>query len=192
MLKVNLLPAEQRKRSLSPIEQLHRTPFMWIVAAVMVVLPLVFFIPIGVRREQLRKLNEQIQSLEPRRMEVERLQRVLQTLRAQEAAFQKLAKGYGLWSERFNTLSTVTPDGVWFTELTLDPSKGLIIQGSAAGQGDPGMGSVTRLVQGLQADHNFMSAIKEIQIESIKRTQEGEVEVMRFTLTCALLEAPTL
>ncbi|MBI2495176.1 MAG: PilN domain-containing protein [Candidatus Omnitrophica bacterium] len=191
MLKVNLLPPEQRKKVLSPIEQFHRTPFMWMVAAGMLALPLVLLVPIGVSREQLRKLNEKIQSLEPRQMEVERLQRVLQTSRAQEAAFQRLAKGHGLWSERFNTLSDVTPDGVWFTELTLDPAKGLIIQGSAIGQGDPGAVSVTRLVQGLQADPHFMSAVKDIQIESIKRTQEGEIEVMQFTLNCALQEAPT-
>lgn len=191
MLKIDLLPPSARKISLSPVEQFHRTPLMWIVVAGMIGFALSLLLPIGLRHRQLQRLNATIQALEPRKLEVDQIQRFLQQLRAQETAFQGLRKGRGLWAKRLNVLSDVTPEGVWFTELTLDPVKGLVIQGSAIGQGSE-MDSVDRLVQDLKRDHDFASAVKEIQIESIKRVPERDIEIVQFTLACTLLEAPTL
>lgn len=190
MLRINLLPDEQRKTLLSPIEQFHRTPVMWIVLGSVFVLPLLFLAPIGIRQRQLRGLTAKIEVLEPKKFEVDQLQRFLQSLRTQEAAFQSVAKGEGFWAERLNKLSDATPDGVWFTELTFDPAKGLMIHGSAVGQSDPGAVGVNRLVRGLREDSHFMAAVKDIQIESLKQVQDGEVEVTQFTLSCPLLEAP--
>ena len=185
MLKINLLPAELRKPTLSPLEQFHRTPLMWILIGVLVAAPLLFFMPIGLRLHQLRQLDATIQTLEPKKLAVDQLQRSLETLRAQEAAFQRVTKGEDLWAKRLNTLSDVAQDGVWFSELALDPDKGLVIRGSATEEVNP-----TQLVQSLEADKEFMSAIKEIKIESIKRVQDGEIEVTNFTLNCALAETP--
>jgi len=56
-----------------------------------------------------------------------------------------------------------------------------VIRGSAIEEANP-----TQLVQSLEADKEFMSAIKEIKIESIKRVQDGDIEVTNFTLNCAL------
>ena len=97
-----------------------------------------------------------------------------------------------MWAKRLNTLSDVTPEGVWFTELSLDEDKGLVIQGSAIGQGGAEMVSVGRIVSDLKANADFSSVIKDIQIESIKRVQEKEVELVQFTLTCFLAKKPSL
>ena len=191
MLSVNLLPETARKVGPSTVEQFHRTPLMGMAAAAMVALPLLLWIPIHVRRYQLRRLNEKIQTLQPKKTGIEQLQRSLQQLRAQQAAFQGLGKGQNVWSRRLNALSDVTPEGVWFRELSLDPVKGLVIHGSAIGQSDPELTSITKLVQGLKADADFASAVKELQIESIKRVQEGQVEVAHFTLTCTLIDSGT-
>jgi len=185
MLKINLLPEEFRKPTLSPIEQFHRTPLMWIIVGILVAVPLLFFMPIVLHLHQLRRLDAKIQALTPSKLEVDTLQRSLEHLRAQEAAFQRVAKGEGLWAKRLNILSDVAEDGVWFSELTLDPAKGLVIRGSAIEEANP-----TQLVQSLEADKEFMSAIKEIKIESIKRVQDGDIEVTNFTLNCALAETP--
>ena len=96
-----------------------------------------------------------------------------------------------LWSKRLNTLSNLTPDGVWFTELNFDQAKGLVVQGAAIGQGGDEMVTVGRLVQDLKADPDLASAIQDIQIESIKRAQEKEIEMVQFTLTCALASGAT-
>jgi Tfp pilus assembly protein PilN len=158
---------------------------MWIIVGTLVAIPLLFFLPIGLRLHRLRQLEAKIQVLEPQKLAADQLQRSLDTLRAQEAAFQRVTKGEDLWAKRLNTLSDVPQDGLWFSELTLDPAKGLIIRGSALEEANP-----TQLVQDLEADAHFKAAIKEIKIESLKRVQDGEFELTTFTLNCALAEVP--
>ncbi len=189
MLKINLLPESARKTSLSQVEELHRTPIMWIVVGLMVVWALSLLVPIGINHQQLQRLNAQIQALEPKKRQVDQVQRSLQQLRAQEGAFRGLKPEKSGWAKRLNVLSDVTPDGIWFSELTLDKSKGLVMQGSAIGQGGTEMINVGRLVQDLKINSDFASAVKDIQIESIKRVQEKDIEIVQFTLSCALAEA---
>ena len=190
MLKVNLLPEAARKTTLSPIEQFHRTPLMWAILALVVVIPVVLWMPMQRHDQQLQRLNNTIHMLEPKRAEVERLQQALEQLRIQDAAFRGMQKGQGIWSKRLNTISNVTPDGVWFTDLALDEVKGLVIQGSAIGQADPELANVTHLAQALKADADFASAFKDINIESIRTVPEGDIEIVQFTLTCPLRETP--
>jgi Tfp pilus assembly protein PilN len=191
MLQINLLPASERKAVLSPVEQFHRTPLMAIVVMGMVVLALLFVVPIGLRRQRLAKLSKDIQALAPKKAELDQLQQLTQRLRSQEAAFRGLEHGQRRWSKRLNTLSTLTPDGVWFTDLVLDPSRGLIIQGSAIGQGGTEMVHIGQLVQELKSDADFAAAVKDIQIESIKRSQDRDIEIVQFTLTCSLVGGPS-
>ncbi len=185
MLKINLLPDEHRKTPLSRVEQLHRTPLMWIIAGFMTTLPLLVWMPVGIREQQLRALNAKLSMLEPKKKVVDELQQNLRLLRAQDEAFKGLAKGQDLWAQRLNTLSDATPDGVWFTELTLEPAKGLELHGSAVGiSTTPGMAGVSRFVQQLKADPAFAALVP--QIGSIRQVQEGEIEIVQFTLTCAM------
>jgi len=190
MLTINLLPASARKTALSSLEQFHRTPLMWMAVVVMVGLVMALWVPLTIRRGQLRQLNAKIDALTPKKLEVERLQQFTRQLHAQEASFKGLAQGRYRWSRRLNTLSTLTPEGTWFTELSLDQTKGLVIQGSAIGEGGNEMVHIGRLVQDLKADSDFSAAVRDIQIESIKRFQDKEIEIVQFTLTCALADAP--
>lgn len=189
MLKINLLPENIRKAAVSPIEQFHRTPMMWMVLAAMFGAALLPLVPMAIQRRQLQGLQAKIALLEPKKQEVDAIQRFLKELRAQEIAFQELKRGQSVWSKRLNALSDATPEGVWFTELVLDPAKGLVIQGSAIGQGGSEMVNVGHLVQDLKGNPSFAAAVKDIQIESIKRVQEKELEIVQFTLSCALTQA---
>lgn len=186
MLQINLLPEGERKRTLSPVEQFHRTPLMAIVVIGMASAVLLLWLPIALRRQQLQTLDREIQALSPKKAELDHLQQVIHRLRSQQEAFKGLEHGQRRWSKRLNTLSTQTPDGVWFTDLVLDPARGLIIQGSALGQGGTEMVHIGRLVQELKNDADFAAAVKDIQIESIKRSQDHEIEIVQFTLTCTL------
>ena len=191
LLQINLLPESERKAVLSPVEQFHRTPLMAIVIIGMAAVVLLSLLPLGLRHRQLQKLNAEIQALTPQKTEIDQLQQAIRLLRSQETAFQGLQHGQRRWSNRLNTLSTLTPDGVWFTDLALDPVRGLIIQGAAIGQGGAETGSIGRLVQELKNDADFAAAVKDIQIESIKRSVDREIEIVQFTLTCTLAGAPS-
>lgn len=186
MLTINLLPQTERKAALSAVDQLHRTPLVWVAACGMALLIVLLWIPITLRRKELQTIDAQVQVLAPKKAEVDRLQQFTRQLRAQETAFQELRQGQYHWSKRLNTLSNLAPNGVWFTELAMDAQRGLVIQGAALGQGGAEMVGIGRLVQDLKADPDFSAAVKDIQIESIKRIQEKEIEIVQFTLTCTL------
>ena len=188
MLKINLLPETARKNALSPIEQFHRTPLMWIAVSLLLLAACSFLVPIMLNRQHLAQVTHRIEVLEPKKVEVDQLQQMLQQLRAQQAAFQGLDRRAGGWAKRLNTLSNATPDGVWYTELTLSADAGLLIHGSAIGQAGNETVNIGRLVQELKADPDFAAVVKDIQIESIKRFQLEEVEVVQFTLACALTD----
>ena len=149
MLKINLLPEGTRKAAVSPIEQFHRTPLMWLFVSGAVLLIVFLLVPITLHRQQLKQLQAKVHALEPKKQEVDQLQRLVQRLKAQETVFHGLGKGESAWSKRLNILSDVTPEGIWFTELTLEPGKSLVIQGSAIGMAGAEMVSIGRLVQDL-------------------------------------------
>ena len=188
MLKINLLPDASRKTILSPLQQLHRTPLTWFGLAGLIVIALAFVVPVRLHRRELQRLNASLHRLEPQQREVEALQRELQQLRAEAATFQGLLETRSSWAQRLNLLSNMTPEGVWFTDLTLDPGKGLMIQGSAIGQSGSEMVNVGRFVQDLKAAPEFTAVLKDIQIESIKRVQEKDLEIVQFTVACTLRE----
>ena len=188
MLQINLLPESARKNVLSPIEQFHRTPLMALAVIVMLAVAGAFLAPITMHRHQLRQLTQQIQLLEPKKLEIDQVQQLLQQLRAQQSAFQGLSRSAGGWAKRLNTLSDATPDGVWYAELTLSKDNGLLIQGSAISEGGTETVNIGRLVQQLKEDPGFAAVVKDIQIESIKRLQQEEVEVVQFTLACTLAD----
>lgn len=188
LLRINLLPESARKPAALATEQFYRTPLVLIAAVIMVLLPLGLLIPLQLNRQQMGLLNKKITALEPRRAEVSRVQDLLAKLRAQQSAFEGLREGADSWAQRLNILSGVTPHGMWFTELSLDEMKGLIIQGMAIASEGPEMVSVTRLVQDLQSDAAFASAFKQVQLESIKRIQLGDFDAVQFTVTCTVAQ----
>jgi Tfp pilus assembly protein PilN len=186
MLTINLLQASVRKTGLVQLQQLHRMPLVWVALSMLVALPVALLVPTYVNRYQLGRLTASIKTLEPKQRELEALRRVVQDLQSEEIAFQSLKQGPVLWAERLSILSSVTPEGVWFTDLTLDQAKGLMIRGSAVGRQGSDMVNVGRLVQDLKASPEVLAAVKDIQIESIKRVQDKEIEVVQFTLACSL------
>lgn len=188
MLKINLLPETARKPTRSPIEEFHRTPLMRLIVGGLVLVALLQVLQVTLHRRHLQQLRTQIDALMPKKLEVEQLQATIQRLQAYQAAFEQFGRHEAGWAKRLNVLSDVTPDGVWFTELALDGEKGLIIQGHAISQGGEEMVGVGRLVEDLKASPAFAAAVKEVQIDSIKRTQDRDIELVQFTLVCPLAE----
>lgn len=186
LLRINLLPESSQKASQQSVEQFYRTPLVGIGIGLLILLALALQVPVQLQQRELDRLNEKIRLLEPKQAEVKRVQDLLGHLRTQRDAFEGLKMGNGSWARRFKVLSDATPNGLWYTELSLDRVKGLVIQGLALASQGPEMATVTRLVQDLQSDANFASAFKQIQLESIKRIQQGDFDVVQFTITCTM------
>ena len=186
MITINLLPESYRKPKASPIEQLPRSPLTLIVVGGLVGVTALLGVVWQIRQAHAAVLAGQLNSLQPKKMEVDKLMAAVQTLRDQHAVYGRLRDARSRWALLLNALSDVTPEGVWFTDLSVDQQRGLTIQGSAIGGGGEEMVRIGRLVQDLKADPRFTALVQDTQIESIKSLQDGEIEVISFTLTCRL------
>ena len=187
MLRVNLLPDRERRAALSKVEHFHRTPLMGLVFAAVILTPIGMTVQMQLAQRKAAAAQQRIAQLEPQKKELEQAQQSLQQLKIQEEGLTEIIKHvHDLWSARLNALSNHTLDGVWFRELSFDTQKGLMIQGSALSQDRVGMASATQFAQTLKADKEFAAAFKEIRMESIKSVQDGQIEVVQFTLSGVL------
>ncbi len=183
MLNVNLLPESYRKPKISPVRQFHRSPLFLLIAVVLVAIIVVLAGIWQVNQVRLVQLNGRLQQLAAQKQTVEELRQSLQTLRGQDAVFQRLSSQRRQWAKVLNAFSDLVPDNVWFTDLSLD-QQNLVVQGSAVAQSGEEMVKIGQFVQGLKASPEIASLIQDIQIESIKSVQQKEVEIVEFTLTC--------
>ena len=191
MLSINLLPEALQTGARSPWQQCYRIPLVWIVGGALALGVAVSWVPVAVRRHQLQQVRAKMQALEPRKAAVEQLQKSVQHLRAQEAAFRGVGGGQGLghWAKRLNVLSDLTPGGVWFTALHVDQATGLVLEGMALAQGGAEMASIGRIAQEVRTHPEFSPLFSDVQIGSITRAMDHDVELIHFTLTATLAEA---
>jgi len=190
MITVNLLPETYRKPKVSSIEQFPRSPLAILMVSGLAVVGVLLWGMLLIRQAHLAQLTGRIQKLEPQKTSADELKASVQKLRDQHAVFKHLAHERSEWARHLNRLSDVTPEGVWLTDLSLDHEKGLVIQGSAIGEGGAEMPRIHRLVEGLKTDATFSAAINDIQIESIKSVQDNDLEIIEFTLTGGLGTSP--
>ena len=186
MITINLLPESYHKAAAAPIPQLHRSPLVLIVAAIVLALTMLLALARQVRQMQLSPLTEQLRQLQPKRVEVERLRLALAQLRHEQTTFEGLRPGESAWAMRLNELSDATPEGIWLTTVSLDPVHGLVIEGAALGDEGQEMAKIGQFVQSLKDQPAVASTVREIQIESIKSVKDGDIEITLFTVTCQL------
>lgn len=187
MITVNLLPEAYRKPKASSIEPFYRSPLAILVAVTMASAVALLWSVSLVRERQRAVLQAKLKELQTKKTAADELKATVQQLQNHQVTLQQLTRERSSWSKNLNRLSDATPDGVWFTDLSLDQQKGLVIQGAAVGQGGEEMVRIGRLVNELKADPMFSAVVKDVQIESIKSVQEKELEIVEFTLTGGLV-----
>ena len=185
MLLVNLLPESYRKPKISPVREFHRSPLFLLMAVVSVGVLIIFVSVWQVNHIRLAQLNGRLQQLAPQKQAVDELKESLQTLRNQDAVFERLSSQRYRWARVLNAFSDLVPENVWFMDLSLD-QQNLVVQGAAIAQNGEEMVQIGKFVQSLKAHPEVGALVQDIQIESIKSVQQKEVEVVEFTLTCKL------
>ena len=189
MILVNLLPEAYRKPKVAPIQQFHRSPLALLFGAALLSSLILLGLLFQMHQAHLAGLTSRLRQLEPRKAAVDQLQTSIRALQNQQDVFARLMRERSRWARYLNTLSDAVPNGVWFTDLSFDPLKGLVIQGSAINQGGEEMVRIGRFVQDLKSDTAFAVTFQDIQIESIKSVQDQEMELVEFTLTADLIDA---
>ena len=185
MITINLLPEASRKPTATSIRQLHRSPLALVIVGALLGLSLLPAALRGVGQRRLARLQARIQALAPNKRAIDEVKAALAALREQQQTLDDLDRQRSRWASRLNVLSDVIPAGMWLTELTLDPQSTLVLQGVAISQDGEGMTAVTRFVQELKTDPRLAGVIRDIQIDTVQHIQEGEIELMKFTLTCS-------
>ena len=190
MITLNVLPESYRKPKATPLQELHRSPLLRLLILAAIGLAVALAGLWQWQQMQLSGLNTKMTGLSSRKTAVDGLTQSVNALSTQKRVFEDVVKRRSGWAMYLDRFSDLVPDGVWFTDLLIDQDKGLVLQGSAVGQGGEEMVSIGRLAQDLKEDHEFSDTFRDIQIESIKSAQEGELEIVQFTLTCVFRTQP--
>jgi len=119
MIKINLLPFEQR-----PIT---RTPLPHIISLIILVATLFFMaqtylklnIELASANQQITKQEAALQLLESTVQKYEELEKQKKQLQTMVATIQVILKDRTIWSEHFYKLTTLTPENIWYKRLRL-------------------------------------------------------------------------
>jgi len=187
MIAINLLPEASRKPQAASWQQFPRSPLALLLSGALVGVSALLLLIQGVEQAQLARLSAQIKQLETRKQAVDQLKQSVDALRSQQAVYRRLDRARSRWARHLNVLSDVTPDGVWFTDLSVDAAKGFTLAGRAIVHGGEEMVRIGQLVKDLKTDPGFSETVRDIQIEEIKRVQDGEIELVEFTILGTLV-----
>ena len=183
MITINLLPEAYRKAKTTSAEDIYRSPIMLGLVGLLLATGIIVAL-VGVGQQvRVAELNARLKAMLPRKAALEGLLTSIETTRQQQAVFEQVDQDRSQWAKQLNYLSDRTPEGMWFTDLSLDEGRGLELHGSAIGGEGDQMVRIGRFVQSLKADAHFSNVIQDMQIESIKTSQDGDVEVVKFILT---------
>lgn len=183
ILRINLLPEAYREPPTTSWQQVTRVPLAWLVAGLLVGGLVLLLLVQGLQKTRLARLSSRIQELQSKKRIADGLRETVETLRDQQAVYRYLDGTRSRWAQHLNFFSNVMPEGVWFTELSVDQvTRDFTLQGRAIAQGGEEMVRIGQFVQDLKADAAFSSAVQDLQIEAIRRSQDGEIELIDFTI----------
>lgn len=186
MITINLLPQTHRSPKAGSIQQFHRSPLALMLLGGLVGLAGLLAAWRGITQVRLARARERLQALAPKRSAVDHLKASIALLQHQTRALEEADRQRSAWATRLNAISDLMPPGVWFTDLTLDPQK-LVLHGAAARQQGEEMTVLNRLARDLKQDARLATVMSEIQLGELRNIQDGEIELMEFTMTCRLL-----
>jgi Tfp pilus assembly protein PilN len=182
MITVDLLPESYKKERPSQIQQFHRSPLALLFIVILAGSWLLLTGFASFRQFRINRLTHKAKALSAKYSKAQSLKNSVEELQNQRSVFQKLEKDRTHWANRLSAISSITPDGIWLTELSYDPQKEFSVQGSAVGQRGQEMVSIGRFVQDFKSSPELASLSANLQIESIKTRQDKEVEVVEFNL----------
>ena len=83
------------------------------------------------------------------------------------------------------SLSEVLPDEVWLTELAWEPDQAFRLEGLVVHNDGAEMGKVSRLLDSLKSKVGAGAGFKEIKLESVQSSQDGEIELVKFLISAS-------
>ena len=189
MIRINLLPADARRaRSLS-MDKVPRSPLIALAAAFLLLLPVGLLGLKAADQARLKRLSAILQTLAPKKQEADRLKVEADALREQQRLIDQLNQRRSHWAQRLNALSDAVPDGIWLTDLIVEPQRSITLKGDSIAQSGEEMVQIGRLLQDLKGSPAFAGVLTQLEIESINSKQDGTIELAEFSLNGKLTES---
>lgn len=189
MITINLLPESHRPPKAGPIQQFHRSPMALMLAAALVGLAVLLAAWAGINKARVSRANQKLQTLAAKKGAIDELKTSVALLQRQAKALEETHLQRSAWASRLNAIADVTPQGVWFTDLVLDAKK-FVLQGAVVRQRGEEMNALNRLAQDLKQDPRLAPVVSDVQLGEIRNVQDGEIDLMEFTMTCRLTSPP--
>lgn len=211
MIKINLLPAETRKKEalFSKIDfsqlSVQKVPVLLIAAALAAILIVLQISVLAMNIYfgfSLASLTKRYAIIEPQKKEADLLKAQTDLINKKIGAIDELMGKRFSWAGKLNDLSDSITPGIWLAELDYDekmvdksgahPSAGsragipgtLIISGYASGVGEQGAALVGKFIKSLKDNQQFYSDFSRIELISVKSDRVHNQEVMKFRVSC--------
>lgn len=192
MIKINLLPEElkisQKKKRNIEFKMPVITPRVWriigISAGMLAGLHIVFFISIMISTASYKELDKKWQSIQPDRIDAEKLIAQADGIEKKIAPIKKLTQDRILWARELNRISDLMTTGIWMNRLSIQSAKTLTIDGCAAALYGDETALIAAFMKALKDDREFSVYFDEIKMGPMQEAELEKNPIMRFKIYC--------
>ncbi len=191
MIRINLLPEEERRKKAFVITQAHLISLGASLLTILLFISVVMAGLVWIRGRGLNYLTEKSNSLKPQSERILEIKKEKEGLESKMRIVRELTEERILWAKKLYEISRDLPDQVWLTSLSLDKSSHtegvetvrysvLFIKGNVFSTREEHTELVTRFMKNLQEDEDFFEDFVDVERGPIKRI-DG-TDVMSFEL----------
>lgn len=192
MIEINLLPKElQKKKRRIEIPKLKFTPIIFGIVALVVSIQLILTVTVAVKKHRLRVLEKRWSSIGPKKNELMKLNKQVNSLDAKVRHIETVRKDRILWARKLSDLSDSVIPGMWFTSLSLEETEGrkyLSIEGGISSFWKDETAMIGKFMKALKENKTFFKDFEEIQLDTMQQKKVKDTEVMSFAINCYFKE----
>jgi len=188
MIEINLLPENIRKKNLPYLNLDFKMLAEFkvlaggIAAGALVLLVIILLIGSSVRKRQVLNLIREEESIGPRRVQAETVNKEISLLKVKLAVLDDITRRRFLWAQKLSELSDMVLPGIWFTRIYTDMDKRLIIEGSVISKEEKAMASVGKFMKDVRENSLFFKDFSNIKLEQVQRRSIDERDVVDFRI----------
>lgn len=202
MIKINLLPDEFKRTQKPKASFEFKMPefgpkaikIAVISLSILIGFHILLVISIFLKDSSLKKLDSKWSSLQPQKIEIDRLNSEITAVEKTVLPIKQLVEKRFLWSKKLNQLSDLMTPGIWFTRLSIeiqvkDAQKGdyiriLNLEGCAASLYGDETALVGKFIKALQEDKDFFQHFSEVKLGPMQKAMIEKNEIMNFKVFC--------
>jgi len=188
MIEINLLPEDFKvKKSAAEAIDLPIIPIIAAVVAGLVVVHAVAFLIAANNRKTITKIQTELENLTPKKNEIMALNLKVKEMENKVKAIEILTLNRIVWAKVLNSISDSMLQRVWLSRVKFE-RRGvqpvIMIEGYIADKSEAGTAMVAKFINSLKENKEFMTHVKDIELDNVRSSLIAGQEIMRFVLVC--------